>query len=290
MNRWSKEKMGNKMKTVFAEQGCIIFGTLLLAISINLFLAPNKISAGGVTSVGTVLLHLFHIKLSVTNLVCNAVLFLLGYRYLGKYAVAKTVSGTLFLSLFLELTSYLPIYKGEMLIALIMGGFLMGLGVGFVIRVNASTGGSDFAALIIKRFFPHVATANLILCIDGIIVILAGIIFKSFEITVYSLLALYISSKITDIVVVFGERAKSVQIFSPDNELIAEKIMTKFERGVSGLHCKGMYSKDDGYMLLCVVSPKEVPRVIDTVKKIDRNAFVVIEDALQVYGEGFKSI
>ena len=280
--------MENKLRLVFTEQCSIILGAFLLALGINLFLAPNKISAGGVASIGTVLLHLFRVKLSITNLVCNAVLFLFGYRYLGKYAVAKTVSGIIFLSIFLEFTSYLPVYKGEMLIAFIVGGVLMGLGVGFVVRVNASTGGSDFAALIIKRFVPHLAAADLILLIDGVVIILAGVVFKSFEITVYSLLALYISSKITDMVVVFGESAKSLHIFSPKNEQIAKKIMEQFERGVSGIHCTGMYSQKNGYMLLCTVRPKEAPQVIHTAKMVDPKAFIIIENALQVYGEGFK--
>ncbi len=93
-------QMKNRLKTFFTEQCYIISGTFLLALGINMFLAPNKISAGGITSVGTVLLHLFHVKLSVTNLLCNIILFLLGYRYLGKYAVVKTLSGIIFLSLF----------------------------------------------------------------------------------------------------------------------------------------------------------------------------------------------
>ena len=276
-----------KGKLLLWQTVCIVLGSFVLALGVNLFLTPNKISSGGISTIGTILLHLFGIKMSVTNLALNAVLFLAGFKYLGREAVLKTVIGILALTASLEVTSYLPTYSEDMLLSTVVGGVLVGLGVGLVVRQNASTGGSDFAALVIRRFLPHVSLATILLVIDCAVIIAAGIVFRSVTVTIYSVIAMYISSRVTDAVVVFGNKAKAVQIFSDHNEEIAEYVMKEFERGATGIHCRGMYSGKEKLMLLCVLSPKELPRLIRTVKGIDPTAFIVINDAKEVLGEGF---
>ena len=280
--------MKRNIKTYLTDALWIAVGCFILALGINLFLAPNKISSGGISSIGTVLLHLFGIRISLTNIVANAVLFFFGFRYLGKYAVVKTVEGIAFFSLSLEIVSLLPIYAEDMMMATLIGGALVGLGVGLVVRKDGSTGGSDFAALILKRFFPHISLAHLILIMDCAVVVLAGIIFRSVSITFYSLIAMYVSSKITDAIVTLGDSAKEVRIFSAQTEKIASEIMERFERGVTGIYGKGMYSGKESMNLLCVVSPKELPALIHTVKEIDPTSFIIINDAKEVLGEGFK--
>ena len=282
--------MNIRVKKLINEYAYIISGTFILAVSLNVFLIPNKISGGGVSTLATVLFHLFGVKVSVTNLLCNAVLFALGHRYLGAGTVVKTVAGILFLSLFLEITSYFPVYRDDLFAATVLGGVIMGAGVGFVIKKNASTGGSDFAALILKRFFPHMSAAKFILFIDCFIVILSGIVFRSFTITVYSVIAIYISALVTDYIAVMGDDAKTIFVRSAHNREIADIILSKFERGVTELDCRGMYTGEKGTMLYCVVSPKELPRVIGIIRDIDRNAFVVVNEAKEVLGEGFKDI
>lgn len=275
------------MKSLAKETAFIVFGTFFLALGINVFLTPNKISTGGITSVGTVLLYLAGIRLSATNLFLNAALFFFGYRRLGKYAVAKTASGILFLSLFLEITAYFPAYTGDMVISALAGGALMGFGVGLAVRVGASTGGSDFAALILKGLFRHISLANIILIIDAVVIVAAGVVFRSFEITVYSVFALYISSRVTDRVLSLGNAAKEVRIFSEKSAEIAERIIDEMNRGVSGIYCRGMYSEREGMMLMCVLHGKEIPALIKLVRAADQKAFIVIDDVREVLGEGF---
>ncbi len=285
----SNKKKGISKATPYILDFAFIFvGCAVLAAGINLFLAPNMISSGGISSVGTILLHLFGVDLWITNLAANVLLFLLGFRFLGKYAVLKTTAGILFLSMFLWLSDFLPKYTEDKILATVVGGVLVGLGVGLVVRRDGSTGGSDFAALMIKRFMPHVSIANLILVMDCAVIILSGIVFKSVSITIYSVIAMYISSKVTDWVVLRGDAAKSVQILSPKNEEIAAMIMERFERGVTGVHCTGMYTGKNGLMLMCLVSPKELPRLANAVRKIDPSCFMVIGDAREVLGMGFK--
>ena len=226
--------------------------------------------------------------MSITNIAFNVILFALGFRYLGKYELIKTAMGIVALTGFLELTSYFSAFTDDIMLATIIGGVLVGIGVGLVIRKDASTGGSDFASLIIKRFIPHLSLAIIIFVIDCTVIILSGIIFKSITITIYSVISMYISSKATDYIVTLGNRAKSIQIFSDKYNEISHHIIENFERGVTGVYCKGMYSQNEKIMLLCVVSPKELPKLINSIRTIDKCAFIIINDAKEVLGEGFK--
>ncbi len=277
-----------KVKSVVVEHLIISAGSLILAIAINVFLAPNKTSGGGVAAIATVLLHLFGIKMAFTNLVCNAVLFLVGYKFLGKYALVKTVTGILTLSLFLELTTGFPAYTDDITASTIIGGVLMGIGIGLAVRCGASTGGSDFAALTINKLMPHISVARIILIIDILIIAVSGVVFGSFTVTVYSAVALYICSAVMDAVVTMGNTAKGVQIISSAYMDIADGIMKEYRRGVTGITSVGMYTGKDGKMLYCVVSPKQLPGVVKLVKNIDEKAFIIITDVREVLGEGFR--
>lgn len=268
----------------------LLFGCILLSVSINVFLTPNKISAGGISTIGTVLLHIFGIKMSLTNLIFNAILFIFGYKSLGKYAIIQTGAGILLLSVCLEFTSHIQPYFENELIGVLSGGVLMGAGVGMIVKTGASTGGSDFAGLILKKLMPHISLAKLIMVIDCVIVILAGIVFKSYTVTVYSIIALYVSSIITDRIITLGDGAKMVMIFSKETRKISDYILTQYERGVTGVHSIGMYSNEERIMLLCVVTPKELPVYMNLIHKIDKHAFVVISNVHEVIGEGFKEI
>lgn len=279
-----------KSKKLITDLMFLTVGCILLSVSINVFLLPYKISAGGISTVGTVLLHLFGIKMSLTNLFFNAVLFIFGYKKLGKYAVVQTASGIILLSIFLELTSHIPIYSQNELIAVLSGGIFMGAGVGMIVKIGASTGGSDFAGLILKKFFPHISLAKLILAIDCFIVVVAGIVFKSYTVIFYSVIALFVSSVVTDKIITFGDDAKMLQVFSAETEKISNCILNEYERGVTGVHCRGMYSNEERLMLLCVITPKEQPVYMNMIKETDKNAFIIICDVHKVIGEGFKSI
>lgn len=282
--------IGRKRKREIAKDYLfIVLGTFILAVAINVFMAPNKISAGGITSLGTILLHLFDVRISITNIVCNVVLFIFGFRKLGRYAVIQTASGIVLLSLFLEVTALFPVYGGgDMMIASVAGGVLMGVGVGLVVRQGASTGGSDFAGLILKRLLPHIPLATLIMLIDCSIVLVSGLVFRSLPVTFYSVLALFVCSLITDKIMTFGDSAKMVQIFSSHAQEITDRILSDFERGVTGIHCVGMFEKNETLMLECIVKPRELPLYLSMIKQIDPSAFVIIGNVQEVLGEGFK--
>ncbi len=277
-----------KRKELFMDYVWITLGALLLALGLNLFLVPIKLSSGGISTIGTIGLHLFSIPLSVTNLLLNTVLFLIGYRYLGKSSVIKTLAGILFLSLFLQLTDSLPAYSEDVWMATIAGGILVGTGIGLVVRREGSTGGSDFAALVLHRFLPHISVATFILVIDCAIIVLAGIVFRSVTVTFYSVLSLFLATRVSDSILSMGSLAKSIYVASKKSEEISQTIMERFERGVTGIYSKGMYSDTNSILLLCVVSPRELPALIHMVRSIDKQAFVIVSDAREVVGLGFQ--
>ena len=282
--------MKKHVRTALWDYLQIALGCAVLAIGLNLFLVPNRFSSGGVSTLATVLYYTFGLPLSLTTLVFNVLLLAIGFRYLGKTAVVKTIVGVVMLSGFLELTSHWPVYTEDALMAAIGGGVLVGIGVGLVIRRDASTGGSDFAALILRRFFPHISTARLILIIDCIIIALSGIVFRSLTVTMYSIIAMIICSRVADIILMHGTEAKSVYILSSKTDEIAQMVLRDFSRGATGIYSRGVYTQTDRMMLLCVVSPKELPRLLRAVRALDRTAFTIISDVREVVGEGFRSL
>ncbi len=278
------------MKKKISDYILILAGSIALAFAINFFLVPLKISTGGISGVGMILYHLFKIPVSLTTLILNAVLFFFGFRTLPKDAIPKSIFGILSLSLFLEVTKNISFGEGDMVIAAVFGGILCGVGVGLVVLREGSTGGSDFAALILNRLFPHISIAFYILVLDAAVIILSGIIFRNWSVMFYSVISLYISSKVTDFILIRGDFAKSLTIISQKSDAIAQEIMKKMERGVTGFYSHGYYKKSDGKSLVCVVRNREVHEVLSIARKIDSSAFIMISDVRSVHGEGFREI
>ena len=285
---FANTKNGDSMFLKLKQYFFIIFGAFLLSLGLNIFLVPQKLSTGGIGSIATVLKHLFNVPLSFTTIILNGFLFLFGIKFLGKNAIIKTIFGIVCLSLFLELSSFMPTFTDDLLASCLFGGVLVGAGLGIVIRQGASTGGSDFLALMLYKFFPHISIAKIILIVDLIIVGVSALIFKSVIVLVYSVVALFISSKVADSILIMGDKAKTLFILSDKNQQIANAIINKFQRGVTGIQAKGMYKNNISTMLMSVVSPKEVPLIVEYIKSMDEKAFIIINDAHEVFGEGFK--
>ncbi len=265
----------------------IITGAFILSLGVNMFLVPVNISTGGVSGIGTILYHTVKLPLWITTIVVNAFLFLFGYKTLPRNQIIKTAAGILLLTVFLAITQNLPAFTDDILIASVFGGVLAGIGVGLTVSKGASTGGSDFAAMMLHHIIPHISVANFILFIDLVVIVISGIIFKNYTLMFYSVIALFISSKVTDYILVSGNFAKCVYIVSENSKAISECIMKEMNRGVTGIPSRGLYTKKDGMMLMCIVSNKEVPWLISRVSSIDKLAFTVISDVREVHGEGF---
>jgi len=268
----------------------LVFGSAFAAAGMAFFLVPARLSAGGIGTLGTVFFYLFGIPLSLTTVLLNAVLLFFGMKLLGKGTAVRTLAGIGLYSMFLELFSLFPVFSGEELISSVCGGCLAGVGVGLTLRGNGSTGGSDLAGLMLKKKFPHVPTTTLILILDAAVIAFSGAVFRSLTVAFFSAAAMYFSALVGGAVLEMGDRAKTLLIVSEKTEEIARALMHSFQRGVTKIPCRGGWEDKERTILLSAVSPKEAPLVADAVKEKDPKSFVILFDAREVLGEGFKPL
>ncbi len=275
------------MKKSILDYSLIALGSFFLALGVQLFLVPLNISTGGISGLALLFLRLFHIPMSVTTLVCNLLLFFFAYRTLPRSTIPKNAAGIVFLSLFLQILEGVELPQQDMFISSVFGGIVVGVGVGLVVIREGSTGGSDFAGLILGRAFPQIGIATWIFLIDCIVILLSGIVFQNLSIMFYSVVSIYVSAKVTDAILVRGDSTKAVTIVSDHSQMIADRIMKEMERGVTGLYGRGFYYKKEKTTLVCVVKSREVQTLLRIVKESDPFAFTYLTDAKKVLGEGF---
>ncbi len=275
-----------KFKTLLLEYFQIVLGCFISALGLTMFLIPNKVAAGGISGLATVMYYLFKLPVGWTMLALNIPLFLAGVAFLGKGFGAKTLIGGLLFSVFTEITAGFPVITQDLMLSTVYGGIVLGFGLGIVFRVRGSTGGTDLAAMILNRFIPSISVGQGILLIDFFGIISSGIAFN-WELAMYAWIALFISSKVIDLIQEGFNYAKAVYIISVKAEEISQKILTEMERGVTLLEAEGGFTRHNKYVLLCVITRLEVSKLKNIVHEIDPRAFVIVHDVHEVLGEGF---
>ncbi len=231
---------------------------------------------------------MLNIPVGTVVLILNIPLFIISILRNGKKFFIGAILGTLSLSYFLNLFEGIAVPTTDRLLACVYGGVLSGFGTAITLRAQASTGGTDLLAQIVKSFKPRARTGNLIVIFDTIIIFLNLLFFKEIEIVLYSTIAIYILGKILDIFFEGIDFSKMILIISPKYEEISEKINKEIRRGTTALYGKGMYKKQERNILLCVASRGEIREIRTIINDIDKNAFIVITNAREVFGEGFK--
>lgn len=259
-----------------------------MAIGVTQFLLPNQLSSGGFTGIATIFYYFLKFPMGITILALNIPLFIMSFIKKGKGFLIRGILGTAFLSIFIDIFEKYPPLTQDRLLACIYGGILTGIGTSIILRRNASTGGTDMLAYVIKEYMPNYRTGSLIVIIDTFIIILNVLFFQKIEIGLYSAITIYISGKFIDIVFEGINFTKMVYIISDRYLDISDKISQDVERGTTGIYAKGMYTNEEKMMLLCVVSRNEAMRIKQISKKIDPRAFVVISNARETFGLGFK--
>lgn len=269
----------------------LVLGTLLVAVAINVFFTPNKISTGGASGVGIILYYLYEIPVSFWVLVINIPLFIISLKELGFKFCLKALIGTGMLIVLLELTMPLAKYiniSNDLFISSIFGGLINGLGLSLVFRADGSTGGSDLLAQIIYKKRSASSIGSILLVIDTFVIVANAIVFKSITTALYSVVALYISKQTTDIAFEGVNYTKAVNIITKKGEEIAKEILEKTERGVTISECIGIYTGEKYTHVISVMTIPQLPRVKRIVKEIDSTAFVYISNTNEVLGLGFK--
>lgn len=266
----------------------IIAGSFIMAIGVSLFLLPNQLSSGGFTGIATITYYLLKLPMGLTILLLNVPLFIISLIKKGRGFFIKGLIGTTLLSTFIDILDKYEPLTNDRLLACIYGGIIMGLGTSVILKANASTGGTDMLAYIIKEYKPTYRTGNLIVITDIIIILLNVIFFKEIEIGLYSAITIYLMGKMIDIVFEGIYFTKTMYIVSKNYEKIAEEVVKKVGRGITGIYSKGMYTDEEKMLLWCVVSRNEVVQIKQIVSKIDPQSFIVIGNAREAYGKGFK--
>ena len=270
----------------------ILFGSTLFALGFDLFLEPSGINCGGVSGIAMLIVYATQSKwltVGLLSAMINIPLFFFGYRQIGKYFFFGSMFGMLISSVGFDLfAKILPVVPMDPLVAAIFGGVAVGVGLGVVFLAGASTGGTDIVARLLKLKFRNFPIGKIMLCMDLMIAAATGIVYRQFTNTLYSIVTLYLSSVMLDKVVYGFDYAKVALIISDKYEEIATAIDSRPDRGVTLLQGQGFYKRSDKYVLLSAVKKKQLAQLKELVMSIDPNAFIILQDAQQVLGDGFK--
>ncbi|MBQ2900614.1 MAG: YitT family protein [Agathobacter sp.] len=271
----------------------IIFGTGILAFGIACFYDPVGLVTGGFSGLAIVIKHVTEvfieggIPLWLTNIALNVPVFILSYFLKGKKFIGKTLFGTIMLSVWLYILPAINMAEGDLMIAALFGGVCAGAGIGFVIRVGATTGGTDMVSALVQLKMRHYSIVQILQVIDGLVVLLGLFIF-GMRPTLYAIIGIVVQTKVSDLIVEGFNYSKAAYIITNEHEEVAKRIMTELERGVTGLQATGMYTKEDKCVLYCIVTQKEIIGLKDIVNEVDPSAFVIVSDVKEVLGEGFQ--
>ncbi len=270
----------------------ITAGTGIMAFAIKSTFDPIGLVTGGFTGIGIMLRRLTMdvweggIPIWLTNLVLNIPLFLVAWRLKGRRFIGRTLAASLLLSFWLGVIPDCDLAGGDYLLAAVYGGVLTGAGIGLVLSAQVATGGTDLIATLLHMRLRAYSIAQILQVIDGAI-ILAGIYVCGIRASLYAVFAVYITSRVSDLITEGGKFSKAVYIISDRYEQIADAVLHQMNRGTTLLPAVGMYRSEERNMLFCVVSKKEVVVLKEYIKQIDVHAFVIVTDVREVLGEGF---
>ena len=277
-----------KIKKIIIEFLGTIVGSAVMAFGVSSFLLPNQLSSGGFSGVATITYYLLNIPMGLMIMILNVPLFILAGYKIGREFFIKSLIGTVSLSVFIDIFDRYPAVTTDRFLACIYGGAIIGIGTAIILRVGASTGGTELIANIIKVYNPYISMSSYLALIDIIIIALNVIFFKHIEIGLYSAIAIYLYGQMIDIIFEGVYYTKLMFIISDRNEEIAKEITTDVKRGVTGLYGKGMFKEKDKLVLICAASRGDISKIKDIAKKIDGKCFIIIANAREVLGQGFK--
>ncbi|WP_164690194.1 YitT family protein [Paraclostridium sordellii] len=270
----------------------LVLGCIFMSIGINMFLKPYTIAPGGLSGLSMVIGKVTDLPMSIVMLVIGIPLIIFSVKILGIKNSIKTLIGMSVFSAILSITSYLSnVHVTEdVLLCSISGALCLGIGLGIILKMDASTGGTDLIALMLNKVFPNVPLSKFMVMLDGMVVISAGLASKNLETALYSGVALYIIVKLVDAIVSDFNYSKAFMIISNEPNVLRDGITREIKRGVTFLQGKGGYTNEDKNVLLVVVSKNEEVHLKKVIKNIDPSAFIIVSDVHEVLGEGFKAI
>jgi uncharacterized membrane-anchored protein YitT (DUF2179 family) len=283
----------NNKNIVILRKGLLItVGAFLMALAVNLVYEPMGLVTGGVSGMAIVVKYLTRgildggFPIWLFTICSNVPLFLLSIKAKGIKFLFTSLYGTLIFTLALAVIPIYDLQIGDYLLASIMGGAVSGVGIGLVFCVQSSTGGTDLLATLLHFKNKHISVPQILILIDGAIILIGAFVFGLGN-ALYAIIAVFVTTKVSDSFLEGLKFSKMAYIISDYYVEISHAIMHQMDRGVTGINATGMYSNRDKKMLFCVVSKKEIVKIVEISKKIDPNSFVIVSDVREVMGEGF---
>lgn len=266
----------------------VTLGAAIFSLGFDLFLLPHELNAGGLSGLAQILVTLLGFgSVGIVTAIINLPLFIIGYKWIGKKFFWGSLYGMVILSLTLELFLLLPVPEVDPLLSTLYGGAICGVGLGMVFVAGGSTGGSDIIVRLLQRKWQHVPIGTINILFDATVAVLTGIVFNDMTRTLYTGVTVFLSGKVIDMVVYSFDYSRVAIIISDEYEKIADVIFHKLERGVTYLEGEGAYSHQEKKVILTAVKKHQMAELKRLVSEIDPNAFVIVQEAHQVLGDGF---
>lgn len=268
--------------------GTTAIGSALFALGFAMFLIPNDINTGGISGLAMILRELLGFgSIGTLTLLMNIPLFLIGGLKIGKRFFAGSLIGMVVSSVLIDLFALIPFATPEPLIGGLYGGVLCGAGLGLVFMAGASTGGSDILVRLLKKKYRNLPIGSISIMFDAMVVLLTGLVFRDISKALYSGVVVFVCGQVIDAVVYRFDYSRVALIISKEHEKIAKAISDQLDRGATYLHGSGSYTHQDIEVVLAVVRKGQLAELKELVMDIDENAFVIVQEAHQVLGDGF---
>ena len=281
-----------RVKTILLDLAFMAAGAVVYAVSVNAFTSPNNIAPGGVTGIATMLNYLFSTPIGLVAFLINIPIILWAVVEIGYKLVAKSVVAILLSSVAIDLLApIVPSYQGNMILVALFAGLCEGLGLSLTFLRGATTGGTDMLARLLGRRMPHLSMGKLMLAVDGLIVLASAFVYGSIENAMYACIVIFVSTRLIDSIL-YGTDVGTGKLFfvmSPKVRQMGDRIIREVDRTVTYLDSHGGYTNEPGETMLCAVRRFEVFQVQAIIREEDRDAFVIVGDAGQITGEGFRS-
>ncbi|MEG0377543.1 MAG: YitT family protein [Eubacterium sp.] len=286
--------MENKLKNnriahaIFEYVG-IFFGTSLTALAATMFMIPNKLAPGGFSGMATVLYYITGLPVGTVTFVFSILTQLIALKVIGKSVGLKSFFCTLAYAVLVDIfATVIPPFLDDVLLASIFAGVLYGVGMGILYRMGGSGGGTDLLARMIYKLTKKLTLSTWIMCIDFCVILFAGIAFQNIAVMLYSIIVLFLYTKVMDFIIVGNSYAKSANIVSTKNDEICKRIMTDLNKTATIFHAYGAFSKRETDVVYCIVYRSQIAKLKQLIYEVDPKAFVTLSDAQEVLGEGFK--
>lgn len=271
--------------------GLIVIGSALYAVGFQFFLYPNSIIVGGVGGIAMILNLLSGLPVGVMTIILNIPLFIIAWKHFGMNFIVSSAVGMLLSSVFVDILAVFAVDPtNDMLLACIIGGAIKGAGLGMVYYAGATTGGTDIIAKFLRLRFPYINFGTIVLVTDFVIILAFAAIFHKVEEAMYAVIAMFVVSKVVDLVLYGIDNSNVCYIISEKSEQLIEGITDRLHRGVTILDGEGAYSHENKQVLLCVVKRTQISDIRKLIRGIDENAFFIVTDAKNVFGRGFGDI